>query len=131
MNITSFAVQGVKQPMPSGWQSIINGVQKYSILDSCTSNILLPADMHAALVTEIKRGKGLAPSVRKDSNIDLWLSGQVGLSLASTDLDFFNLPSVSFTISSQATNFQNITLTMGPRQYIQPDSTGRFCNELS
>ena len=122
LNILDVAVGGVSVSLYSGWQQSM-----YSILDSCTSMILVPTAALAMLQSDIIYSGGLSNRLQNSPDLQNWLDANVMLGLAESDIQWEMLPNISFTIDSTYTNsYSNITLVLGPRQYIQKESNG-YC----
>jgi len=58
--------------------------------------------------------------------IPAWLNAQVIVPFLKEELDFSKLPDLSFTLSTSTDSLSNVTLTLGPEQYIQPNDRGFY-----
>ena len=123
LKVLEIAVSGAPVQLYSGWEKSM-----YSILDSCTSLILVPAGVVSKLQTDILNSGGLSYRLRSSLDLQDWLDGNVLLGFKQKDIDWKKLPNISFTISSAFTEgtYRNISLVLGPRQYIQIDTNG-YC----
>jgi hypothetical protein len=116
-------------PLNSAWQTVKVSTQlyrRYSVLDSCTSVILLPTYMVTLLKNQVIASGGLS-AILGNVYLNDWLNGMSGVAWNPNSIKWELLPEVSLTIKSQTTNQKNVTLVLGPRQYIQLDDTGLYC----
>lgn len=127
LDILEISFGAVPVPLSFNWQTRSGGFKTYSILDSCTSLILLPSYIVEYLKNQVYNSGGLSPSILNSVYFQNWIDGIWSVSWDPKSFNWELLPTVSFTIKSQATNYQNVTLVLGPRQYIQVDKTGNFC----
>jgi hypothetical protein len=121
LNILDISINGIKSPLSFSWQA-----HQYSILDSCTSSILLPLTTVSTLKASIKESGALSSRLSKSQYLDKFLNQDVSLKLNSSDFDWDMMPNVSITLLSGYSSFQNVTLVLGPRQYLQSDNSG-YC----
>ena len=110
------------------FQALSNGRKMYSILDSCTSHIIVPSAIMNTIRPKIV--DGLSDRFARDRNLNSWLNAEIALAVLDSDFKWDILPTLGFTIGSQDSSFKNITIVLGPRDYIQTDSSGRFCNSI-
>ena len=130
LDILQIGINDIPQNLGDNWQpSNFFGTRYFSILDSCTSNLVLPGAIVNNLKAQIIAGDGISPRLKSSRQLSAWLMGNIALSLDSEDLIYSKLPNISFSIASQFTDFANITIILGPRQYIQTDSSGTSCND--
>lgn len=121
LNVFQISVDGVPVPLPSTFQekaSSYYGGVNWSILDSCTSNIMIPAVQLAALVSKITTSGGLSASLQNSQYLPSFLAGNVSLRITDAYFNYKLLPTLSFTIaasSGTAGNYSSVTLTLGPR----------------
>ena len=122
-NLQEIKVNEVVTPLPRNFQ-ISN---RWSFFDSCTSNIMVPKAVLTAIQDQILSSDAISTNWIKSGYISQWLNAQVMIPFGQTELDFAVLPNISFTISTQAFNSpSNVTLTLGPRQYIQANTNGFY-----
>lgn len=128
LNVTQILISSIAQPLPSTFQqksTSYYGGSAWSILDSCTSNILLPAANLAAFIAQITSSGGLVSSLQNSQYLTPWLNGQISLGLSDAYFRYSLLPTLSFTISAGSNQLNPfITLTIGPKQYFQQNSAG-------
>jgi hypothetical protein len=116
----------IKLKLPNNFQTTAKGpygfkLKAWSFLDSCSSNIQVPVTIFDQICEAVVLSGGLPSSLTKAQhkafvNGDLLFKG--GLIL------WRNLPKISIEIKSTSNNvFQ---LIIGPFQYIQQDSKGRY-----
>ena len=128
MDIKAITIGGIDSPLPSSFQPG-KGIQKvYSILDSCTSQILLPKSVFDDFVSKLKSSGAFSDTfIGYGSYYTSWFDGtSPGLTLEG-HIDFDKLPSLAFVVASQTKAFKNITLEIGPRHYILQDKTLNYC----
>lgn len=121
LDVTDISVGPKSISFSSSWQK-----NHYTILDSCTSNILLPKNALSELKSQIKNSGGLSYRLQNSNYLSLWLDGSVKLRLLDSDLTWSKLPTLNFTMASGMTVYKEVSLVLGPRQYIQPDSDGYY-----
>ncbi|KAJ3303526.1 Beta-secretase 2 [Kappamyces sp. JEL0829] len=130
LNINSISVGDTPVALPSTFQqdnAQFYGGIPWSIADSCSSNLVLPASVFAALKDTIKNGTGLDPALRRSQYLDDWLDGKVILKLTEAYFNYSALPSLSFQLVAGGDNgYTTVTLTLGPRQYIQGNMAGWY-----
>ncbi|KAJ3304490.1 hypothetical protein HDV03_002699 [Kappamyces sp. JEL0829] len=126
LDLLSIGVNGAAAPKSANWQA---GMK--SIIDSCTSSILIPKTALGSLKNAIKTAGALSSRLQQSSYLDPFLSQELSLRLLDSDFYWPGLPTISFTIASQTSAFDNITLVLGPRQYIQSDQSGYWTFMIS
>ncbi len=123
LDITDVSINGSKIPLQSDFQK--NGV--YSILDSCTSNILVPQYILTFLQDQVVGYFGLSLDFQSGPHFDAFMDGDIWLEADESNFIWEKLPNISVTINSGFDAYSTVTLVIGPRQYIQSDSTGTKC----
>jgi hypothetical protein len=124
VDIQSIKVNNIKSKLPEDFQN--TGYMYYSILDSCTSLITLPSSVVLDLQQAMLSSGGLSPRLTSSDSFKSWFDGEIALFLGSTYLDFDRLPDITIQLASNRTDYKDVSLTLGPRQYIQIDSDGYY-----
>ncbi|KAJ8327011.1 hypothetical protein QVD99_005121 [Batrachochytrium dendrobatidis] len=128
LDIRAISVNSVPVTLPSTFQNVM-GYNKWSFIDSCTSVIVLPGAVITTLVNAIRSSGGLPSDLASSSYLSDFLAGNIGVKPAQP-FQWSKLPSVSFDITSDQTisGSQNATfkITLGARQYIQPNVNGYY-----
>jgi hypothetical protein len=106
----------------SQWQT-----QTYSFVDSCTSVVILPVPEFSALVNKILAVGVFASSVNiSQTTIQNWLIGNLLVNVQESDFVWDNFPDVKFTVASNSKGYQNVSLTLKGRDYVQKDRDGYY-----
>jgi hypothetical protein len=114
--------------LPSNFQSSSNSMfSQNSVIDSCTTFIYLPAVTVERIRRTISNSGAFDRSAIGDQEFEDWLLGKFAFRAGPQFLDFDLLPPISFQFESGHFLYESVTLTLGPRQYIQVDSEG-YCN---
>jgi hypothetical protein len=121
LDILEIGFDRIAQPLPSTFQT-----RHLSILDSCTSNILLPHSNFQAFVEQIYSSSAFSSQIVDSGYLLGWLYGNYRLNFVESDIDWEILPTLSFTFTSHMTIYENVTLEIGPRQYIQKVTSDNF-----
>ena len=122
LNITDVTVNGSSIPLQSDFQTRL-----FSILDSCTSNILVPSYIYDFLRDQIVGYFGLSLDLQSSAEFDQFMNGEIRLELDESAFIWDKLPNISVTLASGFDQYSSVTLVIGPRQYIQVDETGKLC----
>ncbi|KAJ1555541.1 Beta-secretase 2 [Cladochytrium tenue] len=118
VNVVGMAVAGSGVSLPSsGWQP----TNSPSIVDSCTTLLLLPDFALSALAAAIKSSGVLNKAGLSSLNVDKFLYGGYGYRM---NIDFSSLPEISFDLQGSGSSVVSLTLTGG--SYIQGDGRGYF-----
>ena len=127
VDIRSILVGGVALPLPSSFQSQ-SSLDYYSLVDSCTSLLLLPSSIVVALRSAIFDSGGLVPAISQN-DVTSFLSGRYRFIFGTTP-NWSALPTLTFRMVSSQRNDQGtyrlLDITLGPQQYIQIDPDG-YC----
>lgn len=99
----------------------------YSILDSCTSVTYVPTTVWTSLKTAVTTSGGLTGTLTSSSTImNSWFNQKVSLTSSQLGPTWSKLPTLSFTLTAATdVSYQNVTLTLGPKQYIQKLTNGQ------
>ncbi|KAI9355682.1 aspartic peptidase domain-containing protein, partial [Zopfochytrium polystomum] len=116
LNVKSVAVAGKDITLPTDWQT-----SDTSIIDSCTTLLLLPSAVFDVFVAKIKATGELQAAGLSSTDVDDFLYSQAGLPM---DVNYSKLPEISFSLDGL--NGEIITLILTGRGYIQGDGTGYF-----
>lgn len=123
INLAGIAVNGTAQVMPSAFQTGTT----WSFMDSCTSNIMVPSVTLLTLQTLITNSGAISNLWMSSGYIGSWLNSNIMIPFGPNDLKWELLPNISFTINTQASaTLSTVTLTLGPRQYIQANPSGYY-----
>jgi Eukaryotic aspartyl protease len=123
VNLRQIQVAGNTVSLPRSFQSS----NRWSFFDSCTSNIMVPRSTLTTIQETILASDAISEAWINSGYITQWLDVQVMIPFGKTELDFSLLPNISFTISTQAFDtLSNVTLTLGPHQYIQANTNGFY-----
>jgi hypothetical protein len=106
------------------------GKKTYSLLDSCTSLIVVPDSVLSIVQNAIINGGGVSTRFSTDPYFQSWLKSNTVVQVEESDFNWDVLPTIGFTIASQDYSFKNITVVLGPREYIQLDATGKYCKPV-
>ena len=126
LDVLDFAVAGASIGLPksaSAWQK-----SGYSIIDSCTTLITLPSATFTSITTAILNSGGFSNKfLQATSSADRlkFVKGEVYFSASAfTSADFLwsKLPSFSVTVAVDQTTNSNVTITLGPKQYLMKDA---------
>jgi hypothetical protein len=128
LDLQSVFINGIKSILPSGFQP--KSTTTYSIIDSCTSQIKLPNSTVFDLQKAMKVSGGLGSALLQSSNFQGWIGGEIAIKLNGY-VNFTKLPNVTFQIASGRSDYGYISLTLGPRQYIEIDSDGYCIGKLN
>ena len=121
LDVIEIGFNGTSQPLASNFQ-----VRHLYILDSCTANILLPSSHFQTFVKQIYSSDAFSSDIQNSGYLMGWLSGNYLLKFEESELEWDLLPTLSFTFSSGMTVYENVTLEIGPRQYIQQVTSDNF-----
>jgi hypothetical protein len=125
LNITDVTINGSSIPLQSDFQS-----SQLSVLDSCTSSILVPSYIYEFLRDQMVGYFGLSLDLQSYEAFDRFMNGEIWLELDESAFIWEKLPNISVTLASGFDEFSTVTLVIGPRQYIQADPTGKLCKYL-
>ncbi|KAI8914220.1 aspartic peptidase domain-containing protein, partial [Gorgonomyces haynaldii] len=123
IDVKNFYVNSNAVQLPASFQST-----RYSIIDSCTSLVIVPTAAYNALVTAIRASNGL-PSSFGTTEKNNFLSNSYGYGVSVNSFNWAVLPTFTVeTVSNQTSNGSplSLKLTLGPKQYIQRDADGYF-----
>lgn len=128
LDVKSISVNGVKTVLPMDFQSLnAKSERTWSILDSCTSQIKIPAGPLDTLQNTIIASNGM-PAALTDDQVQEFLMGTRTIAEGVNDQFIWtHLPAVSFELATNSTP-GTFNLILGPRQYIQRGPDG-FCNK--
>ena len=79
----------------------------------------LPTLVYQSLIDSMHSSGAFSRNLTSSIYFSAWLAGNYILHLKEADIDWSRLPTLSFTVSSGMTVYNNVTLAIGPRQYIQ------------
>ncbi|KAI9324790.1 aspartic peptidase domain-containing protein [Zopfochytrium polystomum] len=119
ITITTSAGVATSVALPSGWQS--GGANGHSIVDSCTTVLVLPSAAQQALVQAVKSSGAFANSGLSAAGIDSFLTNLQAVS-GVTNIDYSLLPSITFTLTGASSGTVDVTLT--GKNYIQGNGGG-------
>ncbi|KAJ3373998.1 hypothetical protein HDU91_000054 [Kappamyces sp. JEL0680] len=124
IDVAGMAVNGVPIAMPDAFQQN----NQWSFADSCTSSIMVPQAVLKVLKANITSSGGISSLWMNSGYVAQWLNGQVLIPFDDSDLTWSKFPNLSITINSRGFNnaVSTVTLTLGPRQYIQADDAGNY-----
>ncbi|TPX55084.1 hypothetical protein CcCBS67573_g09514 [Chytriomyces confervae] len=122
VNVLKVGVDGGEVALPSDWQS---DYDRGSIVDSCTTLLILPKGVFDAFVAAIKKSGVLAKAGMSAAFQNAFLYQYTGMSSRYFNLDFASLPKISFVLQ-KADGTGTVTLTMSGFNYIQGDGQGYF-----
>lgn len=130
LNVYALYIAGVAQPLPAGvfqpdTTSFYGGIQ-WSILDSCTSNILVTQAILTNLQTKIKASGAFSSTLQASPYLTQWLNGEVTLQLNVNSINYAALPNITFQMVSGMAGYTTTSLTIGPHQYIQANAAGYY-----
>ncbi|KAJ3239693.1 Beta-secretase 2, partial [Chytriomyces hyalinus] len=120
VNVLKVGVDGGEVGLPSDWQS---DYDRGSIVDSCTTLLILPKGVFDAFVAAIKKSGVLAKAGMSAAFQNAFLYQYTGMSSRYFNLDFASLPKISFVLQ-KADGAGTVTLTMSGFNYIQGDGQG-------
>ncbi|KAI8900866.1 aspartic peptidase domain-containing protein [Globomyces pollinis-pini] len=124
LNVTAIAIANQSVALPVEFQGTYpNGFRKWSILDSCTSIILVPDLVMNSFVMALIESYAFPLELAADENFLEFLNGNVGYSFEEKDIAWDLLPSLSFSLS---TSIGNVDLVLGPRNYLQATTEGYY-----
>jgi hypothetical protein len=124
LDIHDFLINGQIVDKPTQFQT--EGVfDQYSVLDSCTSLIYLPKIIITNLVTQMIASGGFHQKLIGSHYFQNWIEGTVSVKLKHK-VNFDLLPNIGFQIATGRPDYEYVTLTIGPRQYIQIDIDGYY-----
>ncbi|KAJ3326162.1 hypothetical protein HDV06_000038 [Boothiomyces sp. JEL0866] len=119
LNVISTSIAGVAQQLPSNFQCR----SRQALGDSCTNFIAMPADLVYNLQSMLINSNGLPNELLSSISFNSWL---YELSPTSyTDFKWNLLPNISFTINTGGPNPRNLTITIGPQNYILQNGYGQ------
>ncbi|KAI8900855.1 aspartic peptidase domain-containing protein [Globomyces pollinis-pini] len=125
LNVKSISISGSSQTLPKQFQAAskkFSAGYAWSILDSCTSVIVLPDSIVVDLQNKIKASGGFSKTITSEAYyFSAFLDAQGAIQISKDEINWNLLPSLSFVITS---DLGDIELVIGPRQYIQYDTTG-------
>ncbi|KAI8918074.1 aspartic peptidase domain-containing protein [Entophlyctis helioformis] len=128
VDIRAIYIDGKPIPLPAGFQDP-RGSYPWSLVDSCTSAIFIPENVHTALISAIKASGGLPSEVASSSVVDSFLNAGVSLR-PKNDFDWAKMPTISFDFLTEAAfkagGHGTFRITLGPRQYLQRDVNGFY-----
>lgn len=115
-------------------QSIIIGSTKFelnvsSVIDSCNSFIFVPTSVAESFRQSLLTSGAFSTNITKAFTYRYWISGNTVLKFQPEDINYDLLPNFTFTLSSGHDEYETVSLSLGPRQYIQGNSAG-YCNTL-
>lgn len=112
-------------PLPATFQKVKNslGSNTWTIVDSCTSAMMLPQSITQQLVNVMIASGGMPQSWSQKTLSD-FVNAKTAVSNAN--FNYAVLPKISFDIAYAATGNSTFRITIGPRQYIQSTADG-FC----
>jgi hypothetical protein len=126
LDLQRILVGGNSLPFPTTFQSGSGSSRKYSILDSCTSLILLPLSTVNAFRTALRESGAFSQTFQSNLYFDQWIDGEILFSNLHLHIDYSLLPNITFEIATGRNDYNSTQLVLGPRQYIQIDTSG-FC----
>ena len=129
IEVLQILVAGIPVTLPTNFQSS-NSTKTYSIMNSCSPASLLPTTVHAKFLTALVASGGFSADVMNFARLQDWLSGTIAIKLTTFDITYSKLPNITFSLSSGVADGKMISLTLGPKQYIEIDSSG-FCNNVT
>ncbi|ORY45128.1 acid protease [Rhizoclosmatium globosum] len=118
VDVVGVAVSGIPVAIPPVWQQDYGG----SIVDSCTTLLVLPSAIYTAFTTAIVNSNVLQNAGMSNAMVNSFVFGFTGIYAAYFPINFAALPTISFTLDSPTTG--TITLTLSGYNYIQPDGSG-------
>ena len=123
INVLDILIGGSSAPVPSTFQEaqLSDGSQSWTVVDSCTSILLLPDSVVQALVTKILNS-GAVPSNWPQSTINSFFN--VESVVSNPGFNWAKFPTLSFVIDSgTGSNFQ---ITLSANEYIQQTANGQY-----
>jgi hypothetical protein len=126
LDVQGISVGGIPLPLPTTFQPMGNSRRRYSILDSCTSMILLPSSITLGFQDMLKNSTAFSRTLRTNFYFEQWINGDILMSNLQNHIDFSMLPNITFEIATGRKDYNSTKLVLGPRQYIQVDNDG-FC----
>ena len=118
LDIQGFSVQGKSISLPEPWQDSM-----FSILDSCTTQIFLPARVFTTIQSAILKSGAFSKALASDPNLERYFDGLSNIAIpyelySSSDISWSKLPTLSVTIYTHVTPSSTITLTLSASQYL-------------
>ncbi|KAJ3066008.1 Beta-secretase 2 [Podochytrium sp. JEL0797] len=117
VNVTSITIGAAAMVLGVGWQQ----GDGYSIFDSCTTIMQLPAFAYSVLVKDLMEGGGFVGVGAK--NLALFLNQGYGLS--NVELEYTKMPDLVFTLMSED-GATDVEMRIPPQGYIQLDGQGNY-----
>lgn len=129
VDVLEIGVAGEKITLPGLFQD----AGRWSFIDSCTSNIMIPRVALTNLQETITKSGAISTFWMNSGYIPQWLNAQVLIPFLEKDIKWSLLPNISFTINTNADPISpsTVTLTLGPRQYIQANKAGYYAFMVS
>jgi hypothetical protein len=121
VNITEIVVGSTNIELSGNFQQF-----HYSILDSCTSVILVPQEIFDKFKEKLVDSNAFSNQLRSSLYFESWINGQILLSNLGRHVNYELLPNISFTLQTGRKDYETINLVLGPRQYIQKTSSGYY-----
>lgn len=130
LDLKSISVAGAKTSLPANFQPFITSVVRtWSIFDSCSSLISIPAAPLLIFKSAIL-ASGALPSFLNENQKSQFLDGTIAFNAQSSTINWSQLPELSFELGvydpSAPTVSRTFQLVLGPRQYIQASEDG-YC----
>ena len=126
VEILQIRVGSTSVALPSNFQLASSTSKVYSIIDSCTSLIYIPKSVHDVFLNALINSGAFSTSLTTFANFQDWLSGLFSLKFSASALNYTKLPSITFSLSTGKSDGQMISLTLGPRQYLELGPSG-YC----
>ncbi|KAH6585586.1 hypothetical protein BASA50_001195 [Batrachochytrium salamandrivorans] len=129
LDIRSISINSSPVSLPSTFQTV-SGYRKWSLIDSCTSVLMVPKVVVSSLLAAVRSSGGIPSDLAASSYYSDFLNGNVGV-IPNNAFHWEKLPTLSFDITSDqmtTVGSKNATfrITLGPKQYIQPDDNGYY-----
>ncbi|KAH6582176.1 hypothetical protein BASA60_002083 [Batrachochytrium salamandrivorans] len=127
LDIRSISINSSPISLPSTFQNV-TGYRKWSLIDSCTSVLMVPSVVLSSLLDEIRSSGGIPSDLAASAHYSDFLNGRTGV-IPRNAFNWTKLPTVSFDITSDqmtTAGSKNATfrVTLGPKQYLQRNDNG-------
>ncbi|KAJ1339205.1 hypothetical protein BSLG_006343 [Batrachochytrium salamandrivorans] len=129
LDIRSISINSSPISLPSTFQNV-TGYRKWSLIDSCTSVLMVPSVVLSSLLDEIRSSGGIPSDLAASAHYSDFLNGRTGV-IPRNAFNWTKLPTVSFDITSDqmtTAGSKNATfrVTLGPKQYLQRNDNGYY-----
>ena len=125
INIVGIKVGGSTVNLPKNFQKygLADGSQSWSLVDSCTSVLLLPKNIVQSIIAAIVSSGGI-PSSWSQQFLTQFFNIQVLAINPDFKWDLF--PTISIQIQTAANSGETFEIVLSAREYIQEASAGRY-----